>query len=640
MNFFEAQDHARRSTRRLIVLFALATLTIVAGVSLVVLLVLGAGDSYNSAGYGGYQSATPGDAFLYHLPGLLAAASITLIIILGASLIKTLNLAATGGSGIAEAMGGKRVNRLDASSEEVRLHNIVEEMAIASGVPVPDVYVLEAESGINAFAAGFSPNNAAVAVTRGALQRLDRDELQGVIAHEFSHILNGDMRLNIRLMGVLYGILVIGLGGRLAVRLARHADNFRAASAVFVIGLMLVVLGYSGLFFGRMIKAGVSRQREYLADASAVQFTRQTSGIAGALWKIGQNTHQSYIDEPKAEEVSHMLFANGTLGLARLFATHPPLDERIRALDPSFDASAVADSVAPSAAGDGLVSGFAQGATFSAAAESIPDQVGKITEQAIEFAGKIRRLIPDDIYEATQRPEPAYLLAVATLLAGDDGHREQQLSILHGMLGEKRTQRVLRFHEQLGVLGSRFRIPLLELAGPALRRLEPESQLFVDELLQKVIEADNEIDLHEYCIGNVIRLQLPALKTDRGHGMHTGKTIREAQVRLLGAIAAYGHSSPKMQQAAFNAAMKRLDLPADGQRYEVTDAKSLAELNVSIDVLRKARFADQQLLIDAIARAVLEDGEISLEEYELVRVICMTLHCPLPPFMEKLPATE
>jgi Zn-dependent protease with chaperone function len=638
MNFFDAQDHARRSTRRLILLFALATLTIVAGVSVVVLMVLTVGDSYDGATrYGGYQAVPPGSAFFHYLPGLLSAASITLIIIVGASLIKILSLASAGGSGIAEAMGGKRVNRLDASPEEVRLHNIVEEMAIASGVPVPDVYVLQEEGGINAFAAGFSSNNAAVAVTRGALNQLDRDELQGVIAHEFSHILNGDMRLNIRLMGVLYGILVIGLGGRLAVRLARHADNFRAGAALFTIGAMLSVLGYTGLFFGRMIKAGVSRQREYLADASAVQFTRQTRGIAGALWKIGKFPHHSYINEPKAEEVSHMLFANGALGLARMFATHPPLDERIRALDPSFDASSMAAAAERFAAGESLANGLA---AAGAPAVSLTDQVGSITEQAIEFAGKLRMLIPDNIYESTQRPEPAYLLALATLLADDDSHRRQQVSILQGMLGDWRTQCVLRFSEQLDALGSRFRIPLLELAGPALRQLEPESQLFVDRLLDKVIEADNKLDLREYCIASVIRLQLPALKKDRRGIKPSAHAVRQAQVRLLGAIAAYGHAEPKQQQAAFNAAMQRLDLPADGERYEVANAKSMLELKKSIGIVTRARFAEQQQLIDAISRAVLEDGEISIEEYELVRVICMTLNCPLPPFMEKLPATE
>ena len=635
MNFFEAQDQAKRASRRLILLFMLATLTIVAGVSVIALLVAMGDASMNY--YPGSNEQLYGSAIEQHLSLVLTVASLTLVVIVGASVMKILDLAATGGGGIAEAMGGKRVNSLDASTAEVRLHNIVEEMSIASGTAMPEVYVLDGESGINAFAAGFSPDNAAVAVTRGALEKLNRDELQGVIAHEFSHILNGDMRLNIRLMGVLYGILVIGLGGRLAMRLARHADSARAVAGLFFVGFMLLVLGYSGLFFGRMIKAGVSRQREYLADASAVQFTRQTQGLAGALWKIGQNAHQSYIDEPKAEEVSHMLFANGTLGIARLFATHPPLGERIHALDPSFDMSSESLETGYAPPGDGAVSGFAAAATDITA--PISDQVGQITTQAIAFAATLRQTIPDNVYDATQRPEPAYLLALATLLSSDDKHRNEQLAILLGMLGARRTQQLKGFYVQLDMLGPRYRIPLLELAGPALRRLEPETQEFVEELLQRVIEADNEIDLHEYCIAKVVRLQMQALAKHK-RSKHLGRHRRsEAEVRLLGAIAAYGHATKDGRQAAFAAAMQRLNLPADGQRYDVVDAKSLAELDASVDALRDIGFEDKSRLIDAIGAAVLQDGDVSLEEYELIRVICMTLQCPLPPFLDELPPT-
>ncbi len=221
-----------------------------------------------------------------------------------------------------------------------RLRNVVEEMAIASGVPVPEIYVLEEESGINAFAAGFTPSDAAVAVTRGTLELLDRDELQGVIAHEFSHILNGDMRLNIRLMGVLFGIMVLGLIGRLIVRGGHHTSIIssrrdRGAPVALVIGLGLMVVGGIGVFFARVIKAGISRQREYLADASAVQFTRQSSGIANALKKIGGYSEGSLIKSADPEEVSHMLFGTGAR-FCSLFATHPPLVARIQALDPSF----------------------------------------------------------------------------------------------------------------------------------------------------------------------------------------------------------------------------------------------------------------------------------------------------------------
>jgi Zn-dependent protease with chaperone function len=302
MNFFDAQDKARRSTRWLVIVYIIATILIVAGVTLVVGIAL----------HMMFRGDRPPEPAIL---GFTAAA--TTLFILGATLYKTTRLS-SGGGRVAQDMGGTRVPPDVQDPFRRRLRNVVEEMAIASGVPVPEIYVLEEESGINAFAAGYTPADAAVAVTRGTLELLERDELQGVIAHEFSHILNGDMRLNIRLMGVLFGIMVLGLIGRT------------------IIGLGLLILGWIGVFFARLIKAAVSRQREFLADASAVQFTRQTAGIANALKKIGGYSRHSYIKSVDPEEISHMLFAGGIAHLRALFATHPPLTERIRALDPGF----------------------------------------------------------------------------------------------------------------------------------------------------------------------------------------------------------------------------------------------------------------------------------------------------------------
>ena len=322
MNFFDAQDRAKRATRWLVGVYLLSTLAIVAGVTMIV---------------GGvfYQEGMQMD------PALLGiAAAMTALLIFGASLFKTAMLSG-GGARVAQDLGGTPVSADVQDPLRRRLRNVVEEMAIASGVPVPEIYVLEAESGINAFAAGFTPGDAAVAVTRGALDILSREELQGVIAHEFSHILNGDMRLNIRMMGVLFGIMVIGLIGRMVLRGSYHGGlvsgrRNKNAPAVMMIGLGLTILGWIGVFFARLIKAAVSRQREFLADASAVQFTRQPDGIANALKKIGGYSRHSYIEAKDPEEVSHMLFAGGLPRIASLFATHPPLRERIEALDPSF----------------------------------------------------------------------------------------------------------------------------------------------------------------------------------------------------------------------------------------------------------------------------------------------------------------
>ena len=324
MNFFEHQAAARRASTRLVVLFALAVIGIVAAVDLVVWVVYGAVPT-DPAGSGG------------NTLGAMAVASLaTVAIIVLGSLYRIASLRG-GGDQVALQLGGTPVPEDTTDFNLRRLRNVVEEIAIASGVPVPRIYILEHEQAINAFAAGYSPADAVVAVTRGALERLNRDELQGVIAHEFSHILNGDMRLNVRLIGVLFGILVLAIIGRKVLQFGHVGgrDN-RGAAAVIFAALIAMAIGYIGLFFGRMIKAGVSRTRETLADASAVQFTRQTHGLAGALKKIGGLGEGSRLnDRGDAEEVSHMLFGDG-LGLSGLFATHPPLLKRIQALEPSF----------------------------------------------------------------------------------------------------------------------------------------------------------------------------------------------------------------------------------------------------------------------------------------------------------------
>ena len=332
MNFFDAQDQARRATRWLVVIYVLATALIVAGITLVVGVALYSASSTSIARH-------PGEFLQAQAPVLAAAAIITALFIVGATLYRTTVLSAGGGR-VATDMGGTRVSADVADPLQRRLRNVVEEMAIASGVPVPEIYVLEQESGINAFAAGYAPGDAAIAVTRGTLELLDREELQGVVAHEFSHILNGDMRLNIRMMGVLYGIMVLGLIGRMILR-GSHRGRMvsgrrgKGAGGVVLIGLGLAIFGAIGVFLARIVKAAVSRQREFLADASAVQFTRQTRGIADALKKIGGYAEGSLIQATDPEEISHMLFGTGAR-LSGLFATHPPLTERIQALDPSF----------------------------------------------------------------------------------------------------------------------------------------------------------------------------------------------------------------------------------------------------------------------------------------------------------------
>ena len=337
-DFFTRQDAARRKTTRLVVLFVLAVLAIMVSIDLLLAATIGYASGGSEGGRRDYWAIATD-------PWLVGLAVIgTLVVVGGGSLFKVAQLRG-GGKVVAEELGGRLLHPDTSDPTEQQLQNVVQEMAIASGTPTPPVYLLDHEQGINAFAAGFTPSDAVIGITRGTAERLTRDELQGVVAHEFSHILNGDMRLNIRLIGILHGILIIGLLGYFVLRASMFSgyrrrssrDQGGGAMVLLALGAGLAAVGFFGTFFGNLIKAAVSRQREFLADASAVQFTRHPDGIAGALKKIAGFSAGSRVQSPNAPAASHMFFGRATGGFSGMFSTHPPLEERIRRIDPSWD---------------------------------------------------------------------------------------------------------------------------------------------------------------------------------------------------------------------------------------------------------------------------------------------------------------
>src|SRR5277367_6271665 len=333
MDFFERQDKARKKTKWLVIYFILAVAAMIVAIYIASLLIF-SGVQLHQHRFNDEQPQFD----LWNPQIFLAVALGTIAIILIGSSYKTMALAA-GGSAVSEMMGARLVSANTTDPDERKLLNVVEEMAIASGVPVPQVYVMDDEDGINAFAAGHKPGDATVTVTRGCMKLLSRDELQGVIGHEFSHILNGDMRLNLRLMGTIFGILCLAIIGRILLQTARGGGRSRGQNPLPILGLTLLIIGYIGVFFGRLIQAAVSRQREFLADASSVQFTRNPGGITGALKKIGGLGEMgSRLSHAHSEELSHMFFGNGiSEPFIGLLETHPPLTDRIKAIDPNFD---------------------------------------------------------------------------------------------------------------------------------------------------------------------------------------------------------------------------------------------------------------------------------------------------------------
>ncbi len=400
MNFFESQDRVRKHTFRLVFLFSLAVITLIIMTNIWIMIVFGHINSEQMQSVGSLIQKM--DWWMF----AKVSAGVGAVVLLG-SLYKIMDLSA-GGRTVADALGGQLIPQNTNDLKQRRLLNVVEEMAIASGTPAPPVYILTGEPGINAFAAGFTPRDAVIGVTQGLVDHLSREQMQGVIAHEFSHIFNGDMRLNIRLMGVLNGILIIGLIGYYILRsLPRLSGRRKGAGGILALGILvlgilgigLMIIGFAGTFFGGLIKAAVSRQREYLADASAVQFTRNPDGIAGALKQIGR--HGSIVKNPGGLEVSHAFFAQGASGFMQaLFATHPPLTKRILRIDPQWDGKFdTADKTDPLGDAEQAVkkasmsreelaqkaATVAVGATMAVVANAI-DQIGNPNPEAIAHA--------------------------------------------------------------------------------------------------------------------------------------------------------------------------------------------------------------------------------------------------------------
>jgi Zn-dependent protease with chaperone function len=623
MNFFEHQAAARRDSTRLIVLLVLAVACIVGAVDAVMWAVT-------------------------HSWRMLAFTSgVTVVTIVFGSLYRIASLSG-GGEAVAQQMGGSGVPPDTTDPALRRLRNVVEEISIASGVPVPKLYVLENEAAINAFAAGFTPSDAVVAVTRGALDRLNRDELQGVVAHEFSHILNGDMRLNIRLIGVLFGILMVGLIGRKILEYGRFGSGRnRNAGGLLIAALIALIIGYVGLFFGRMIKAGISRTRERLADASAVQFTRQTAGLAGALKKIaGLEDGSRLQDRGNTEEVSHMLFGDG-IGFSGLFATHPPLMERIRALEPGFVDARLAQLQAQwrAAPPDGLQEDLALGLSDTGHAQlphpassvqvaplQVSAQVATPATDDYRRANAIAASMPEALRDLARGRDTVMPLLLAMLLAEDEPLQAAQQQIMRPALGDDVAEQALRIHQQLTVdLHPMLRLPLASLAFPVLR-LRPRPQLngFL-QTVQAVIHADAQVSLFDYCLGKLLDVQVrEALDPARyaRFGRSKPGNVRNEFATLLAVVAHYGNNDAAAAKRAYLAGLQRV-LPRDHVPYAppAQGVQALEAVWAPLDALDPLA---KQVMVEAITEAISSDGCVAVAEAELLRTICGVLHCPLP----------
>ncbi|MCG6951108.1 MAG: M48 family metalloprotease [Betaproteobacteria bacterium] len=664
-NFFGLQDAARRTTRRLVLVYVGAVIAValavsaVAGMPYAALLVYwgaplpdGSSIDYNHLLRSFFTAWVHGVPRAFY--GWCAGG--TFAVMLGATLWRSWQLR-EGGEAVAEMLGAMRLDRSFATPLQRRLLNVVEEMAIASGIAVPPVYVLQGERALNALVAGTTPNEAVVIVTQSALEDLTRDELQGVIGHEFSHILNGDMQLNLRLLGLLYGVVFIGQTGQYLLRMATAGAIGVAREKQTILvpqlfaGALLASVGYIGLMAARYIKAAIAHQREFLADAASVQFTRNPDGIAGALDSIRSLRRGSQVMSRHAEELSHMFFAQAvSTVLGPAFATHPPIDERIRRVRPFFNAAeyrrtrpgvhertevAVLDALGNVVKVIGAEGAAARPITALAAAAAVADRVGRPQREHLDAAAGMLAALP----EATRRrmvvAAGAAQVMCALVLEREAAARALELGAIEARSGALERAEVEAAFSELGGLSRAFAFPLAGLALPVLKN-QPQAarDAFVADL-GALVEADRRVTLGEFVLLTFLRQHLR-----EGAGRPIATRYRKLHDVLDDAtlvLSLVAHAARGESAQAFALGAKWLD--AEPTALTPVSTFTLARVGAALERLRVLAPLVKPRVLRACVDAA-ADGGFTLAQAELLRTIAATLDCPVPPVLETLdPAT-
>ncbi|MEM6822363.1 MAG: M48 family metallopeptidase [Verrucomicrobiota bacterium] len=676
MDFFEQQDQARKKSHLLVVyFFAAALLTMLAlyGVTAGAFAYarhdadpggdFEGGKLPRTATYGSLLNATlplhdnlPLDLDLIFTVFL----STGLIILLGSG-VKTYQLS-QGGRAVATMLGGRRIQPNTTDTQEQMLLNIVEEMSIASGTPVPEIYLLE-EPAINAFAAGFNPTDAVIGITRGCIMNLNRDELQGVVAHEFSHILNGDMRLNMKMTSLAHGILFIASTGMLLLRLPFRMAFYASAGSrssrdrksglpiqillvILAVGAVLAVIGSIGYFFSKLLKSAVSRQREFLADAAAVQFTRNPEGIGNALKKIGGLVHRGRIQAGQAEEASHFFFANALAGSwFDWFASHPPLAERILRLDPHFDGTY--PKVKPAKHEPPKDTSYQKGKHslppripgLPTGAEQVAGLVasaGQITPVALSAANQIARSLPESVYKAAHEPFGARAVAYGILLDPDSTVRNAQTQVLQQWADPAVLRELEHLWEDLRNITPRQRLVLVDLAIPALRELSPEQFTNFRNIIGHLVAADQSMSLFEYSLEKILTHHLdphfnkvkPSIPR-----IQNLSAVWDECIILLAGLAYVGSDTYEEAKEAFKEGLGQLNIADRTAELPSHENAGLRQVDQALNRLCELTPMHKRNLLFACSQVVLKYRGIEDEEGELLRAIADSLGCPLPPLV-------
>ena len=593
-DFFERQEKARRATRRLVFWFAFGLAGTAAAVYFLVIFALKASGCYDASSASLWDPKTAACVFAG-----------TLMVVGGASLVKSREFGSSAGADVARQLGGREVSPDASRPDERRLINVVQEMSLASGVPVPRIFILENERGINAFAAGTRTGRAAVAVSRGALDKLSRDELQAVVGHEFSHILNGDMQLNIRLVGWIFGLIVISLLGQILLRAGafsprtRSRDGKNAAALVLLIGVGLLAIGFISQIFAQIIQAAISRHRERLADASATQFTRNPKALANALSRIGGDALGSRISAPRAQEFAHLFFADG---VNALFSTHPPLEERIRALDPSWDGEFLPPLSAPERAEN---------------AEANLSGLRNVSET---------NSVPPFLAEMTRSADDAKTLICLLMMTDSPERNVEQAKILLEREKSAVFKKMEHLWERMRNFPREKRIAAVLVAAPALRELSARDRREFCETLDLLAQTDGNVSIFEFCILAAVR---GLLLSESQRKLSPSDVRSEAELVLNFFLR--GNKTPRSRWAQdLSAALAKQTMFPGTLRVLDEAALNLPALESAFRTLRASPIRIREQLLFTARDVIAADGEITPEENDVLSAFAVALACPAP----------
>ena len=653
MDFYRYQDQAKKLSTRLLILFFAGLVSLSAALTLVGLFLWQLTDQV-------IHIDTNSQFWHWYVIGNITifAALVLITLLKYSSLCK-------GGRVVAETLGARYVHVNTQDPGDNRLRNVVEEMALAAGMPVPSVYVLDEEPGINAFAAGMGINDAVIVVTQGAISYLTRDELQAVVAHEFSHIQHGDIRLNQQLAALIGSLMFLGELGRWLSQgsgRGRHHHGLggsqnKSSSAVPFFGLTLMLLGAAGTVWGKLMKSALNRQREFLADASAVQFTRYSAPLASALKKVGGHRYASLIFHPQAETFSHLFFSQGlSQNFRGWLASHPPLQERIRRLEPAWDGmyysnlqpmadepppplpSAFTAAVQLKAAGNSdlatlllaqsaltLTPVNKPNAVVQDAQNNTPQGQPSETEPVLydtTAPSEWLPLLPDALVKAARSPFDARFLLYRLVLADEQPTRRIQ----RDLLGPEASA-VAALVQQKIPCG--LRLALVELAIPSLKELTAEQYQAFHNMLWQLIQADQQTSFAEWLLYRMLTHQLTPHFSHEARQFVKYRDINTVMPAIEQWLSYLAHQADNDQDTTriFSAGVAQLPQAA----LTIQPLPTQDVLGNALDQLQQSSPAIRFNFLQAIVKAIEYDGKISAHEAELFQMLTYCLDCPIPP---------